>query len=249
MTAPVWLFSRPIAHRGLHAVERGIFENTVAAAEGAIAGQYAIECDVQLSADGEAMVFHDHVLDRLTAASGPVRERDAAELARLTVGGSADAIPTLPAFIDGISGRTPLVIEIKSRFDGDERLAGRVASVLDGRSGPIAVKSFDPAIVTLMRRIAPGIPRGLVAQGRYEGGEWDALDEGRRHAMANLLHWHETRPDFVSFRHLDLPGQGTLMPHILAGKPVMTWTVRSQAEADRASAFADQIVFEGFVPA
>ncbi len=249
MTAPSWLVARPIAHRGLHASDRGIFENTIAAAEAAISGDYGIECDVQLSADGEAMVFHDHELDRLTGATGPVHDRSAAELALVRIGGTDDTIPTLTGFLDRIAGRAPVVVEIKSRFDGDERLARRAAAILAGRRDPIAAKSFDPAIVALLRRIAPRVRRGIVAQGRYEGGEWDRLDETRRHAMANLLHWDETRPDFVSYRHGDLPGQNILMPQILAGIPVMTWTIRSQEEADRASAFADQIVFEGFVPA
>lgn len=249
MTAPVWLVSHPIAHRGLHDAARGIRENTLSAAEAAIAGGYAIECDVQNSRDSEAMVFHDHTLDRLTSERGPVRERAASELAGLEVGGTPDRITPLPVFLDRLDGRTPLVIEIKSRFDGDETLARRTVEIVRGRPEPLALKSFDPAIVSLLRRIAPDIPRGIVAQGRYEGGEWDALDQGRRDAMAGLLHWDDTRPDFVSYHHADLPGQGILMPRILDGFPVMTWTIRSQQEADRALAFADQIVFEGFVPA
>lgn len=249
MTAPVWLVSHPIAHRGLHDPARGIVENTLSAAEAAVANGFAIECDVQLSSDGEPMVFHDHALDRLTAARGPTRDRAAAELAGLAVGGTVDRIPRLTAFLDRIGGRAPLVIEIKSRFDGDEALARRTVEIVAGREAPLALKSFDPDIVALLRRIAPDIPRGIVAQGSYEGGEWDRLDEERRHRMARLLHWDETRPDFVSYRHQDLPGQGILMPRILEGYPVMAWTIRSQAEADRALAFADQIVFEGFRPA
>ena len=249
MTAPAWLVSHPIAHRGLHAPARGILENTPSAAEAAIAGGYAIECDVQISSDGEAMVFHDHALDRLTADKGPTRARSAAELGALTIRGSRDPILTLAAFLDRIAGRTPLVIEIKSRFDGDERLARRTVEIVAGRDEPLALKSFDPAIVSLLRRIAPELPRGIVAQGRYEGGEWDALDPARRHAMASLEHWDETRPSFISYRHLDLPNQAVVMPRILDGIPVMTWTIRDQDEADRVSAFADQIVFEGFIPA
>lgn len=249
MTAPAWLFSHPIAHRGLHAEGRGVPENTPSAAEAAIRGGYAIECDVQVSRDAEAMVFHDHALDRLTAETGPTRARSAAELGALAVGGGTDPILALPAFLDRIAGRTPVVVEIKSRFDGDERLARRTVEIVAGRDEPLALKSFDPAIVSLLRRIAPEMPRGIVAQGRYEGGEWDALDPARRQAMATLAHWSDTRPSFISYRHLDLPDQAVVMPRILDGIPVMAWTVRSQAEAGRVSAFADQIVFEGFVPA
>lgn len=249
MTAPDWLFARPIAHRGLHDRTRGLVENTPSAAEAAVAGRYGIECDVQVTADGEAVVFHDHALDRLTAEFGLVRDRTAAELAKIGIAGSVDTIPTLSDFTDRLAGRVPLVIEVKSRFDGDERLARRTAAILAGRSAPLAVKSFDPAVVALLRRIAPDTPRGIVAQASYEGGEWAALDREARHAMATFAHWAETQPGFISYRHQDLPSQFTVMPRILAGVPVMAWTIRSQAEADRALAFADQVVFEGFVPA
>lgn len=247
--APDWLTRRPIAHRGLHDRAAGRLENTIGSAEAAIAAGYAIECDIQLSADGEAMVFHDHDLERLTGATGPVRARKAAELSALTVGGSADRIPTLAAFLDRIRGRTPLVVEVKSRFDGDERLARRLVEVLAGRDGPVVAKSFDPEIVTLLQRIAPTLPRGIVAQTRYEEGEWLGLDAARRHEMANLLHWAETEPGFLSWRGSDLPDGAPFLARRLAGVPVMSWTIRSQEDADRVLAHADQIVFEGFRPA
>jgi glycerophosphoryl diester phosphodiesterase len=249
MTAPSWLTERPIAHRGLHDPAAGRFENTLSAAEAAITGGFGIECDVQLSSDGEAMVFHDHTLDRLTGAQGPVRERSAAELGRLVIGHSEDRIPTLTAFLDLIGDRTPLVIEIKSRFDGDERLARRTVEILAGRSGRQVVKSFDPMIIGLVRRIAPDLPRGIVGQSRYDAGDAAHLPSERLRAMTDLLHWPDTRPDFVSWRHLDLPCAAAFLPRQLAGVPVMTWTIRSEAEATRALPHADQIVFEGFVPA
>lgn len=249
MSTPAWLVAQPIAHRGLHAPARGVFENTIAAAEAAIAGGYGIECDVQLSQDEEAMVFHDHTLDRLTGASGFVGERPKAELEALRIGGTAQTIASLPDLLTRIDGRTPLVVEIKSRFDGDERLARRTAEILIATDHPVAVKSFDPRIVALLREIAPRLRRGIVAQAHYEGEEWGKTSADERRAMASLAHWSETRPDFISYRYADLPSQVTVMPRILSGIPVMTWTVRSQTEADRASAFADQIVFEGFIPA
>jgi glycerophosphoryl diester phosphodiesterase len=249
MSTPAWLVSQPIAHRGLHAPARGVYENTMAAAEAAIAGGYGIECDVQISQDGEAMVFHDHRLERLTEADGPVRDRPRAELEALRVGGTGETIPTLTAFLDRIAGRVPLIVEIKSRFDGDERLARRTAEILLGRDDPVGVKSFDPKVVALLRRIAPRLRRGIVAQARYEGEEWGPTTRDERAGMASLGHWPETQPDFISYRYTDLPSQVVVMPRILSGIPVITWTIRSQAEADRASAFADQIVFEGFVPA
>ena len=249
MTVPAWLTERPIAHRGLHDRAAGRFENTLSAAQAAIAGGFGIECDVQISADGEAMIFHDHTLDRLTSLSGPVRERSAAELARTAIGGTADRIPTLTEFLDTIADRVPLVIEIKSRFDGDERLARKTVELLKGRYARIALKSFDPAIIALVRRIAPDLPRGIVGQSRYDGGDAAQLPPQRLREMTDLLHWSESRPDFISWRHLDLPCAAAFLPRGLADVPVMTWTIRSPEEAERARPHADQIVFEGFVPA
>jgi glycerophosphoryl diester phosphodiesterase len=249
MSAPDWLTERPIAHRGLHDRARDVVENTLSAADAAIAGGFGIECDVQISADGEAMVFHDHTLDRLTAATGPVRDRSAAELGGLAICGTHDRVPTLPEFLDRIGERTPVVIEVKSRFDGDERLARRTVEVLAGRSGRHAIKSFDPVIIGLVRRIAPDVPRGIVGQSRYDGGDAERLPPERLREMTDLLHWDETQPDFVSWRHLDLPCAATYLPRRLAGVPVMTWTVRSREEAARVRPHTDQIVFEGFVPA
>src|SRR3954449_12822127 len=78
MRAPDWLTARPVAHRGLHDRSRGIIENMPAAAAAAVAENFAIECDIQLSADGEAMVHHDDALGRLTEGSGPLRGKNAA---------------------------------------------------------------------------------------------------------------------------------------------------------------------------
>ncbi len=249
MSAPAWLTARPIAHRGLHDPAAGRCENTLTAAEAAIAGSFGIECDVQLSSDGEAMVFHDHTLERLTSATGAVREHSAAELGRLTLGGTDDHIPTLIEFLDRVGDRTPLVVEIKSRFDGDERLARRTAEILAGRVARHVVKSFDPVILSLLRRIAPDLPRGIVGQSRYDGGDAARLSPERLRAMTDLLHWDDTRPDFISWRHSDLPCAAAFLPRRLAGVPVMTWTIRSSDEAARALPHADGIVFEGFVPA
>ncbi len=80
LNAPAWLTERPIAHRGLHDAAEGVIENTLAAAEAAIAAGFAIECDVQLSADEEVFVFHDETLDRLTDAEGALIDKSAAQI-------------------------------------------------------------------------------------------------------------------------------------------------------------------------
>ena len=248
MTAPGWLTARPIAHRGLHDRAAGVWENTLSAADAAIAAGYAIECDVQDTADGEAVVFHDFTLDRLTPARGPVRARPAVELEALTVGGTEDRIPALSAFLDRVVGRVPLVIEIKSRFDGDLTLTRRTAALVSAYPGPVVLESFDPAVVAAVRRLAPDIPRGVVAETSYDHPEWDGLAAPEKHALANLLHFDETRPDFLSWRVADLPCAAPFLARRLGGVPVIAWTVRTEADRRRAAEHADQMVFEGFRP-
>ncbi|ACA20795.1 glycerophosphoryl diester phosphodiesterase [Methylobacterium sp. 4-46] len=248
--APAWLTARPIAHRGLHDRAAGLPENSLAAAEAAIALGYAIECDVQLSRDGEAMVFHDEALGRLCGAPGLVRERDAADLAGLSLLGGPERVPTLPAFLSRIAGRTPLVVEVKSRFDGDLALARRTAEVVAAYAGPVALKSFDPAVVAALADLAPGLPRGIVAESRRENdaeeGAYAGMSPEARASLAHLLHFAESRPDFLSWRVDDLPNAATHLARLLGGRPVMTWTVRTPAQVARARLHADQMVFEGF---
>ncbi|SFI12397.1 Glycerophosphoryl diester phosphodiesterase [Bosea sp. OK403] len=244
-----WLVARPIAHRGLHDAKVGLIENSLSAAEAAIAGGFGIECDVQLSADGEAMVFHDFVLDRLTAETGLVNARSAQALAEIALTDSSDRIPTLNTFLDAVAGRVPLVIEVKSRFDGALALAQRTAEIVNQRSGqPIVLKSFDPVIVTALRKLAPGIPRGIVAMSDYSYPDYDHLDATQKHALANLLHFGESQPDFLSWKVADLPSAAPYLCREALGLPVMSWTVRNAQDRERAALHADQMVFEGFKP-
>jgi glycerophosphoryl diester phosphodiesterase len=248
MAAPAWLVARPIAHRGLHDRAAGRIENTLEAALAAVNRGYAIECDITASADGEAMVYHDDTLDRLTEATGPVAGRTAEQLAAVRITGSETGLPTLAEFLSLIAGRVPLICEIKSAFDGDLRLAGRAAEVAGGYAGPLAFKSFDPGIVAALVRLAPGRPRGIVAETHFNHPEWAAIPAERRHAMGNLLHFSETKPDFLSWYVRDLQTAAPFLCRSVLGIPVMTWTVRTTEDRALAAAGADQIVFEGFVP-
>lgn len=249
---PAWLTARPIAHRGLHRIAEGVVENTLTAARDAVARNFGIECDVQLSADGEAMVFHDFTLERLTAAAGRLDARTATQLAEIAYKAGADRISTLAQLLETIGGRTPLVCEIKSEFTGDMRLAERCAHTVAAYAGPVALKSFDPSIIAHLRREAARLriadrPLGIVAEAAFDHPEWSMIPPDDRRAMGHLLHWDRTRPDFVSWRVADLPHAAPFFAGKL-GAPVMTWTVRTPPQVDLATRYADQMVFEGFTP-
>lgn len=155
MRAPEWLTARPVAHRGLHDRDRGIIENMPGAVSAAIAGNFAIEVDVQLSADGEAMVHHDDELGRLTDGTGALRSMTAAELKQVAFKDTAERMMTLGDLCDLTAGRVPLVIEVKSLFDGDRKLVKRMADVLAAYRGHAAGMSFDPDQVIALRELAP----------------------------------------------------------------------------------------------
>jgi glycerophosphoryl diester phosphodiesterase len=249
MTTLNWLVAKPIAHRGLHDKTNGILENTITAADAAIAGGFGIECDVQLTADGESVIFHDFTLDRLTDQTGEVVARKASELTGLGITGSkSDTIPLLSAFLDRIGGRVPLVVEIKSRYDGNMALTRRTCEVLAGYSGPVVIKSFDPAIVAEVRRIAPNIPRGIVAESHQTDKGYSSLTAEQKHSLGNLLHFEESQPQFLSWHVKDLPTAAPYLARLLGRLPVMAWTVRTPEDRERASKHADQMVFEGFRP-
>ncbi len=243
-----WLSARPVAHRGLHDAAAGIVENTSSAFSAAIAGNYAIECDLQLSADGEAVVFHDATLERLMQASGPLASFTAAQLRQMTPRTGSDRIVTLDELCELVAGRVTLLLELKSPFTGDTRLAVRVAAVVQNYAGPVAAMSFDPDMVAALARAAPGLPRGIVAQRRYDRSSWPALGDRHRRTMHYMLHALRTRPHFIAYRVNDLPAFAPLLARHLFGLPLLTWTVRSQEEGKRARRWANQIIFEGFRP-
>jgi glycerophosphoryl diester phosphodiesterase len=243
-----WLIARPVAHRGLHDAAAGVIENTPAAFAAAAGASYAIECDLQISRDGEAMVHHDDALGRLTDGSGRLDEHTSAELRRVAFKASADRMISVGELCDLVAGRVTLVIELKAGRAGDQRLPARAAAVLSGYQGPAAVMSFDPAQIAALRACAPGLTRGVVAEG------WSAhfdrshvLARGRR-ALAYGRDVLRAHPQFLAYSVKDLPAALPLSARRICGMPLLTWTVRSTADRQRAARFADQMIFEGFRP-
>ena len=241
MRAPDWLIARPIAHRGLHDHSKGVIENMPGAVNAAIACNFAIEVDIQPSADNEAMVHHDDDLDRLTTSHGPLRARTAAELKSVRFRGTAERMMSLSDLCTLVAGRVPLIIELKSCFDGDHRLLQRLAGILADYDGPAAAMSFDPDLVHALRSILPSRPRGIVAEQNADVPGWKAL-------TSILGHASQRQPHFVAFAVDQLPAPAPWIARHVFCCPLLAWTVRTPAQRDHARAYADQMIFEGFVP-
>jgi glycerophosphoryl diester phosphodiesterase len=248
MRAPDWLTARPVAHRGLHDRARGIIENMPGAAAAAVAANFAIECDIQLTADGEAMVHHDGLLGRLTEGSDALLGKTSAELKQVVFKDTPEQMMSLGDLCALVAGRVPLVIEVKSRFDGDRKLVARMAEVLASYDGPAAGMSFDPDQVAALHELLPSRPRGIVAERDYSEANWPEATPAQRRGMLQLRHALRTRPHFVAWGVDDLPSLAPWIARNVFGCPLLTWTVRTPEQRAIAARHADQMIFEGFLP-
>ncbi|MFS4439461.1 glycerophosphodiester phosphodiesterase family protein [Paracoccaceae bacterium GXU_MW_L88] len=246
---PQAFFARPLAHRGLHDRAQGRIENSPAAFAAAIDAGYGIELDLQLSADGEAMVFHDDELGRLTAETGRVRDRNADALTQIRLKDSEDTIPTLEAVLAQVAGQVPLLIEIKDQDGALGEMVGpleaRVAALLKTYDGPVAVMSFNPHSIAAMAEAAPEIPRGLVTCG-FHPGNWRGVPEARLEALREIPDFDRVGASFISHDHKDL--DRPRVAEIAKTHPVLCWTIRSAAEEERARRIVSNITFEGYRP-
>ena len=187
-------------------------------------------------------------LGRMTDGEGRLDAQTAAELKRISFRGSDEHMMTLGDLCDLVAGRVTMLLELKSRFDGDPLLPARVAAVLAGYRGPVAPMSFDPAQLSVLRQKAPRLPRGIVAAKYRPHPYWDQMPPWLRYGMGSLLPALTARPQFVAYAVDNLPAfAASFARHILC-LPLMTWVVRSESERQRVAHFADQIIFEGFRP-
>jgi glycerophosphoryl diester phosphodiesterase len=243
--------AHPLAHRGLHDPARGIPENTRAAVRAAVEAGFGIEIDVQPTADGQAVVFHDEDLTRLTGETGETAARTAAELTRLRVLGSDETIPTLPEVLGIIGGRVPLLVEIKDQHGALGPVTGplepAVADALRTYAGPVAVMSFNPHSVAAMARLAPDVPRGLTTAAYDEAG-WPGVSAARRSQLRDIADYAGVGASFISHEAADLA-----RPRVAGlkadGAIVLCWTIRSPEAEARARRVAQNITFEGYRPA
>lgn len=241
----------PLAHRALHDRAARRPENSLAAVRAAVDAGYGIEIDLQPSAEGVAMVFHDETLERLTHATGAVAARTAGELAAILLRDSDEGIPTLTKVLEVVAGRVPLLIELKDQTGvmgpSDGRLERATAAALAGYGGPVAVMSFNPSMMAWMRDLAPGVPRGLTTYDfPAEDFPPDRADLApHRASLAEIADFDAVGASFVShyWRDLQRPRVAELRAQ---GWPVLCWTIRSAEDEALARQVAQNVTFEGY---
>ncbi|MFW8594156.1 glycerophosphodiester phosphodiesterase family protein [Cribrihabitans neustonicus] len=249
---PAAFLRAPIAHRALHDAADQRPENSRAAVRAALSAGYGVELDLQLSADGQAVVFHDTTLDRMTGEPGLVRDRSRAELAAIPLaGGAGEGIPSLAEVLALVAGQVPLLLELKDQDGsmgpgGVGALEAAVADALRGYEGPVALMSFNPHAVAEMARVAPEVPRGLVTSS-YEPQDWPDLPKAVCDDLRGIHDFERVDAGFISHQADDLARRRVQQLRD-QGVPVLCWTVKSLAEDTAARAFADNVTFEGYLP-
>lgn len=246
---PLDFLTRPIAHRGFHDADAGVIENSRAAFEAAIDQGFGIELDLQFSKDGEAFVFHDYGLSRLTGRDGTVQMHEAGDLQRITLRGSDEVIPTFGEILSLVNGRVPLLVELKDQ-DGAlgpnvGRLERRVAEVLDGYRGQVALMSFNPHSMIEMRQNAPDILRGLTTEDFTKTSH--LIPAARKQELTQIPHYQDAGACFISHHWNDLAAEPVENIRGQGGK-ILCWTVKTPNDEAAARQRADNVTFEGYNP-
>jgi len=249
MKLPTSFLTRPITHRALHDKTDGRPENSIEAITAAIDAGYGIEIDLQLSKDSVPMVFHDYHLGRLTAETGPVALRTAAELGQIVLTGGQTGIPTFAEVLTLVDSRVPLLVEIK---DQDLQMGENVgilqqaaADALVGYKGDVAIMSFNPHAVMAFGKAAPDIPRGIVTSD-YNPADWGPIPDDVRDRLRDIPDYDRVGASFISHEARDL-GRDRVADLKAAGANVLCWTIKSPEQEAEARKVADNVTFEGYL--
>lgn len=219
------------AHRGMFG--GNIAENSIAAFEKAVENGYGIELDVRVSADGQAVVFHDSSLLRMFGENKAVSELTSEEL-------SEYGIPTLKEALDVIDGKVPLIVELKGETR-DVSICPIAAEILDEYAGEYCIESFNPHILKWYKDCRPEIIRGQLSTGFMASGPRSL----KHFAVENLVTNFYTSPDFIAYNHKYTKKLSVMICRKVYGIPVIAWTVRTSNEWSKCADKFDSYICEG----
>lgn len=232
------------AHRGLHDMSLGIPENSMEAFRRAVEAGYGIELDVQLSADGVPVIFHDSTLSRMCSLDLRVNELTWQELKSLSLAGTEHRIPSLAQFLSMVGGRVPLVVEIKME-SLDFRIPACINHFLQKYDGPYCIESFHPAALLWFRMHRPEILRGQLSTNfNIENHSWNPAYYLLGKMVLNVF----SRPDFISYNWVFRNDLSLRICCRLFGAVAAAWTIRSESELAACRRGFRLYIFEGFLP-
>ena len=191
-------FGGNFAHRGLHSRDKTVPENSLEAFRLAAQAGYGIELDVQLSKDGQVVVFHDDTLDRVCGVPGRVDEFTFEELQQLRLCGTQERIPLFSQVLDVVRGRGPLIVELKNGRSNRE-LCEKTYALLESYRGDACIESFNPFIVAWFRFHGRDLVRGQLASPTREYVK-DGFSPIKGFVLSRCLLNFLARPQFIAYR-------------------------------------------------
>lgn len=235
------LRKRPIAHRGFH--DEVNPENSLGAFARAVNNNYYIELDVQLSKDGEVMVFHDDTLKRMTGKEGAIHDYDCATLQTFKLAGSEQVIPTFKQVLDLVAGQTLIVVEFKNYKPTNEELVKKACALLRAYKGLFVTKSFNPFLMKLIREEAPEFIRGQLVS-NFKGEK--TLSKPTKFLLSHMLTNYASKPDFISTDYHHFTKKMRKLQE--KGVTILFWTVRDENTYLEVKDICDNVIFENFDP-
>lgn len=237
-----WLIERPIAHRGLF--NSNYPENSLSAFENAVKNNYGIELDIQFTKDKKIVVFHDDNLERMTNDKRNVNELLYEELRNLKLLNSNESIPLFEDVLSLVNGKVPLIIEIKN-CDNIIELGQETYKLLKNYKGKFAVESFNPFVLEWFKNNAKEVIRGQLS-GNYKNYNSN-LKSYQKLAMTYMLLNFKSKPHFIAYDLCALPNIRVSNLR-KKGIPIITWTVKNKNDMEKAYKYADNIIFDSFIP-
>lgn len=237
-----------IAHRGLFDNSSDNPENSIAAFKKAAENGYGIELDLQLTADDRLVVFHDVDLLRMCGAEKNLVDCTYDELQEYKLANTEERIPLFEEVLEAVDGRVPLVVEIKADGDCDTiAVTKKMIEVIEGYKGYYCMECFDPLAVKWMRVNRPDIIRGQLSSNGFKDA-WDHRKWYKQLLSTYLLRNFMSRPDFIAYRNKYPNNISYKICTKLFGAFGVAWTVKNQAELDKAKKSFDAIIFDSFIP-
>ena len=215
------------AHRGLHAKDKSVPENSLAAFRLAVENGYGIELDIRFTKDKQLVVFHDDTLLRMCGLDRCVDEFTYEELQAFHLLDSTEQIPLFSEILSLVDGQIPLLVEIKT---GPENalLCSHAYDMLRQYHGPYCIESFHPLIVRWFKKNAPQILRGQLSAPPqvFEG----TLSRISAFLLSRLLTNFLARPHFIAYHKSKALLSVRLCQKLGAMRAV--WTLRDEDYAD-----------------
>jgi len=230
------------AHRGLHTEDKQVPENSISAFIAAHEGNYGVELDVQLSKDGQVVIFHDDDLKRVCNIEARVNSKDWEELSKIKLLDTNECIPLLTDVLE-VLGDTPVIVELKSAGPNNNKLCEETLKIMREQGQRWCIESFDPRICLWFHKNAPDVLRGQLSR---PPKNMEGISSLTAVLLGNLLTNFISRPHFIAYENTRHPLTVKLCR---AMKPMnVIWTVRPNHDIKKCEKENDTIIFEFYKP-